>query len=1048
MQIHEYSIKHPVTVLMCVLIILLLGGVSLARLTVALMPDIDVPMAMVSTSYDGVGAEEIESMITKPVESALATVNNIKNITSYSREGVSMVMVEFNYGTDLDFAELRMREKLDALRDNLPDNANSPTVMKLDPNSMAIAQLGITSKNKTMDEVALKYLVEDKIEPRLERLDGVASVTVNGGKTREIKIDVDPQKAAHYGLTLSAIVSKLAKENLNEPGDTVEYAQKNLIVRVLGKFTSLAQIEKIPLAIPSGGTVLLKDVATVSDDFEKVDTYARKNGENNIGVSVRKQTDGNTVNVVKQVKKEIEKIKRDYPNLEVQLIFDQAEYIEKSINNVADNAVTGGLLAIIILFLFLSNIRTALFIGTSIPISIISTFILMYFSGITLNTISLAGLSLGVGMMVDNSIVVLENIHRHHKEGHNILEAARLGAGEVGGAVLASTLTTVVVFLPVIFTEGMIGQVFKELSLTVSFSLMASLVVSFTLIPLLCSKYLKIEEIQHRYWGGALVHRLLTGWSEGLEKVLALYRPALKWVLEHRKITIWITVGFFFFSLCLIPLVGIEFQPESDQGRFRVSIELPQGALLDDTDVITRKVEKFIQQIPELDKFSTTVGSSGGMRSASNESNSATLNVTLKQLSERKRRTSAVVDELRRKITSIAGAEIRVKEITSSMGGGGGNTSTPVEVKIHGYDMEVLKQLAGKVKTIIATVDGVREPETSLEEGKPEARILVDRDKAADYGIGVSEVASLMSTAIDGTKATTYEVGGDDYYVRVQYPEASRKTYEQLCNLYVITSGGVQVPLRNIAQISLAEGPVRIDRENQERYVTVSSQIFGRKVGAITSDIRTKLAKFKLPDGYTISYGGDQENINEAFSNLFMALLMSVALVYMIMACQFESLLQPFIIMFSVPVAYSGSILALVLTGQALGITSFIGVIMLAGIVVNNAIVLVDYTNILKGRGMSTREALIKAGPTRLKPILMTTLTTILGLVPMALGFGDSGETMQPMATVVIGALTTSTILTLVIVPVVYSLFDDWHLKRSRKKAGRNLQTEEGFARS
>jgi HAE1 family hydrophobic/amphiphilic exporter-1 len=1040
MQIHEFSIKHPVTVLMLILIVLLLGGVSLARLSVALMPNIDIPVIMVSTSYDGVGAEEIESMVTKRVESAISTVNGIKNISSRSMEGTSRVVVEFNYGTDLDFAELRMREKLDAIRKSLPDDCNSPTVMKLDPNSMAVAQLGITSKNNVMDEVALKELVEDKLEPRLERLDGVASVSVSGGKTREIKINVDPQKAAHYGLTLDKIVNKLAAENLNEPGDTVKYARKNLIVRVLGKFTSLAQIEKIPLSIPTGGTILLKDVAAVSDDFEKVDKYARKNGQNNIGVSIRKQTDGNTVNVVNQVKKEMLRIGRDYPYLEVALLFDQADYIEKSINNVADNAITGGLLAIIILFLFLSNIRTALFIGTSIPISIISTFVLMYFSGITLNTISLAGLSLGVGMMVDNSIVVLENIHRHRKEGHNMLEAARLGAGEVGGAVLASTLTTIVVFLPVIFTQGMIAQIFKELSLTVCFSLFASLIVSFTVIPLLCSKYLKIEEMQHRYWGGALVHRLLTAWSAGLEKVLSLYRPALRWVLGHRKTTILVAAAFFIFSLCLIPLVGIEFQPQSDQGRFRVSIKLPQGALLDDTDAVARKVETFIRQIPELDKFSTTVGSSGRMRS-SNESNSATLNVTLKSLSERKRRTAVIVDELRRKVSSIAGAEIRVKEITSSMGGGGGNTGTPVEIEIHGGDLQVLKQLANQAKTIIATVKGVREPETSFEKGNPEAQIQVDRDKAADYGIGVLEVASLLATAIDGTKATTYEVGGDDYNVRVQYQETARQTYEQLSNLYVITGRGLQTPLQNIAKISLAEGPVEIERENQERYVTVSSQIFDRKVGAITSDIRAKLAALKLPNGYSISYGGDQKNINESFSNLLMALLMSVALVYMIMACQFESLLQPFIIMFSVPVAYSGSILALVLTGQALGVTSFIGVIMLAGIVVNNAIVLIDYANILKGRGMSTREALLQAGPTRLKPILMTTLTTILGLVPMALGFGESGETMQPMAVVVIGGLTTSTLLTLMIVPVVYSLFDDWHQKRARKKAEYNLAT-------
>ncbi|MGD9154146.1 MAG: efflux RND transporter permease subunit [Bacillota bacterium] len=1040
MQIHELSIKHPVTVLMCVLIVLVLGGVSLSRLSIALMPDIDFPMAMVTTGYEGVGSEEMESMITKPVESVLSTVNNIKTITSASSEGYSRVMVEFNYGTDLDFAALKMREKLDAIRDNLPDDADSPTVMQMDPNTMPVVHLGITGKNNTLDDVGLKDLVEDKLEPRLERLDGVASVTVSGGKTREIRIEVDPQRAAHYGLTLKTISAKLRAENLNEPGGTVEYAQKNLLVRALGKFESLAQIEKIPLSIPAGGTVFLKDVATVTDSFKKVTTYARMNGANSIGVSVRKQSGGNTVQVVNQVKKELAKIQRDYPHLEIKVVFDQAQFIEKSINNVSNNAITGGLLAVIILILFLHNFRTALFIGTSIPISIIATFVLMYFTGITLNTVSLAGLALGVGMLVDNSIVVLENIHRHRQEGHSMWEAARLGAGEVGGAVLASTLTTMVVFLPIIFTEGITAQIFRELSLTVTFSLLASLVVSFTLIPMLCSKYLKVEDPRQRYWGGALGNWIIHGWINGLEKLLVLYRAVLQWALGHRKTTI-LTAGIIFIgSLCLIPLVGIEFSPDSDQGRFRVSIELPQGALLADTDSITRRVEAIIQQIPELEKFFVTVGGSGRMRSGS-ETNAASLNVTLRSVAERARKTAVIVDEVRRKVAAIAGAEIRVREITSSMGGGGGgNTRTPVEIKIRGADLTVLKQLAEQVKKIIATVDGVREPDTSVAEATPEARVLVDRDRAAEYGIGIAEVASLLTTAIQGTVATTYEVGGDDYNVRVEYPEAARQTYEQLCNIYVITSGGAQVPLQNIAKINLDEGPIEIDREDQERYVTVTTQIFGRDVGSITKDVRAELAQFNLPDGYTISYGGDAKNINEAFSNLTLALLLGVLLVYMIMASQFESLLQPFIIMFSVPLAYCGSIFALVLTGRALGMTSFIGVIMLAGIVVNNAIVLVDYVNTLKERGLASRAAILQAGPIRLKPILMTSLTTILGLLPLALGLGESGETMAPMATVVIGGLATSTILTLVIVPVIYSLLDDWHDRRARKKANRKAQ--------
>jgi HAE1 family hydrophobic/amphiphilic exporter-1 len=1043
MQIHELSIKHPVTVLMCVLIVLVLGGVSLSRLAVALMPDIDIPMAMVSTTYAGVGSEEIESMITKPVESVLSTVNNIKTITSQSSEGTSRVRIEFNYGTDLDFAALKMREKLDAIRDSLPDDASSPTVMQVDPDAMPVVQLGISIKNNTLDDVALKDLVEDKLQPRLERLDGVASVSVSGGKTREIKIDVDPQKAAYYGLTLSAIKNKLKAENLNEPGGTVEYAHKNLLVRALGKFESLVQIEKIPLAIPAGGTVFLKDVATVSDAFAKVNTYARMNGVDSIGVSVRKESGGNTVRVVNLVKKEMVKIQRDYPNLEIKVVFDQADFIQKSINNVSNNAITGGLLAVIILILFLHNIRTALFIGTSIPISIIATFVLMYFTGITLNTVSLAGLALGVGMLVDNSIVVLENIHRHRQEGHGMLDAARLGAGEVGGAVLASTLTTMVVFLPIVFTEGVSAQIFKELSLTVTFSLLASLVTSFTLIPMLCSRYLKMEDPRHRYWGGALGNGIIHGWINGLDKLLVFYRSVLQWAVGHRKTTILAAGLVFMGSLCLIPLIGIEFSPDSDQGRFTVSIELPEGALLRETDAITRRVETIIQQIPELEKFFVTVGSSGRMRSkSSSETNAASLNVTLKSVSKRTRKTAVIVDEVRRQVASIAGAKIQIREITSSMGrGGGGGNRNPVELKIHGADLTVLKQLAEQVKKTIATVKGVREPDTSIEEGMPEARVLVDRDKAADYGIGVAEVASLLTTAIQGSVATTYEVGGDDYDVRVEYPEAARQTYEQLSNIYVITSGGRQIPLQNIATINLGEGPVEINREDQERYVTVTSQIFSRDVGSITKDIRAQLTQLHLPDGYTITYGGDAKDINEAFSNLFLALILSVMLVYMIMASQFESLLQPFIIMFSVPLAYCGSIFALALTGRSLGLTSFIGVIMLAGIVVNNAIVLVDYINTLKRRGLASRAAILQAGPIRLKPILMTSLTTILGLLPLALGLGESGETMAPMATVVIGGLATSTILTLVVVPVIYSLFDDWHNRRADKKAGRKAKS-------
>jgi HAE1 family hydrophobic/amphiphilic exporter-1 len=1037
MKLHEFSIKHPITILMCTLVVLLLGAVSVLKQSVALMPNIDVPVAVVITTYDGAGSEEMENMVTKKIESVMATVENVKKITSESWEGSSMVLVEFNNGTDLNFASLQMREKIDEVKSDLPKAAKAPSVFKFDPNTMPVAYLGITSKNGALDEVSLKTLVKEKIKPRLERLAGVASVKVTGGKNRVIKVEADPQQTAAYGVSLNTIISTLTSENLTQPGGTVAYGEKDLLVRSMGEVKSIPQLEKMPIPLPSGGTVYLRELALVSDSFTKVQTYSRMNGEASIGVSVQKQSKGNTLKVVNAVKKELGMIRREYPDLETRIAFDQGKYIEDSIANVTHNAVSGGILAILVLVLFLNNFRTALFIGTSIPISIIATFIMMYFTGINLNTISLGGLALGVGMLVDNAVVVLENIHRHRHEGYSLLDAAKLGAGEVGGAVLASTLTTVVVFLPIVFTGGMTAQIFKELALTVTFSLLASFIVAFTLIPLLCSRYLKIDEEIRHLWGGRFITAALHWWSKLLEKVLGVYHPALKWVLCHRKITVIIAVGVFIFSLCLLPLIGIEFYPKSDQGQFSVMIELPQGSALGRTDLITRKVEELIFKIPELKEVFVNVGSSvSAEEDSTGESHIANINVTLKPLKERNRKTAAIVDELRQRVKLIPGADIKVTETTSDFDGG---SSAPVVIKIHGDDIRVIENLSKKVAAIIIEVDGIRDVKSSIAERRPEARIIVDRDKAADYGLGISEVASFIQNSIQGGKTSKYKIGGEEYDIMVEYPEAARQNYEQLKDQYIISNTGLQVPLSAIAEVQLGQGPVKITRERQQRYVTVSAQIFGRSVGKITNDISQKLSRLKLPDGYTIDYGGEEEEIQESFSSLGLALVLAVILVYAVMACQYESLLQPFIIMFSLPLAYSGAIFGLVLTRRSLGVTALIGVIMLAGIVVNNAIVLVDYVNTLKKGGMNTRTAILKAGPTRLKPILMTSLTTILGLVPLALGIGEGGESQAPMATVVIGGLLTSAFLTLVIVPVIYSLFDDWHEKRALKKTDRNI---------
>jgi len=1030
MKIHEIAIKRPVATLMCVLVVLVLGFVSLTNLSVDLMPDIDFPIAIVMTTYQGVGPQEMESMVTSTIENAIATVSNVKTIQSQTSEGSSIVIAEFNSGTDMDFATLEMREKIDIVKRYMPDGVDTPMVLKMDPSMIPVAYLGITGGS---DEAGLKSFIEDKIKPRFERLDGIASVNVTGGKTREIKVEVRPDKLSGYGVSMNAIISALQSENLNQPGGSVEYGDKSLLVRSTGEFKNIDQIKNIPIMLSTGNVIYIRDVADVKDGFKTVDSYVRMNGKNSIGLVIQKQTGSNTVKVVNSIKKEIGRMHSEYPDVSINLIFDQGEYIESSLSNVTNNAVVGALLAMLILFVFLKNFRTTFIIATAIPISIIGTFVLIYFSGITLNLVSMGGLALGVGMLVDNAIVVLENIFRFRQEGHSRLEAAKLGTQEVASAVIASTLTTVGVFLPIVFVQGIAAQIFKEMALTVSFSLLASLVVALTLIPMLASKFLKMAK-PHEATRFKVLNRIFDRWDGIFKAVDNFYRKVLVWVLKHRKTTVISVVSIFIASMLLIPLVGAEFFPTMDQGQFTVDIELAQGALLDNTDQVTVQVERLLMDVPELERMFVSVGGGGeGGFGQGSSSNTASISATLKPLAKRTRSTAQVVDELREKVELIPGADIKITEVSSMMGGGSGGGS-PILIKIKGPEFDKLEEISKEVEDIVKKVEGTRQVTSSISEGRPEAQIYVDRDKASYYGLGSAQVASAIRTAVDGSVATTYKVDGDEIDVRVQFPENERKTFEQLKSIKIAAPTGSEVPLSDIAEIRIEQGPVTITREGQERYVNVSSQVFGRDIGSISRDIQKGLKGLSLPSNYSIEFGGQQQEMVEAFSSLAMALLLAVVLVYMIMAAQFESLLHPFVIMFSVPLAYTGSALGLVITGRALSVPAFIGVIMLAGIVVNNAIVLVDYINTLRKSGLERNAAIIKAGPTRLRPILMTTLTTILGLIPLALGIGEGAEAEAPLATVVIGGLTTSTILTLVIIPVVYTIFDDIAAKAKRRR--------------
>lgn len=1048
MKLHEISIQRPVAVLMCIMIVLVLGGVSFSRVPVDLMPSIDLPIAIVSTSYSGVGPQEIESIVTKSIENAIATVNNIKTIQSQSSEGSSVVIAEFNSGTDMDFATLQMREKIDLIKRYLPDEVDTPMVMKIDPAMLPIVSLGITNGK---DEVELKKFIEDRIKPRLESLDGVASISVTGGKTSEIKVDIDPEKLSGYGLSFSTIVGVLQSENMNLPGGTVEYGDKKLLVRSTGEFSSVEAIKNVPIAMPQGNIIYIQDIADVKDTLKEQSTYTRMNRENSVGISVQKQTTANTVKVVNLVKAEIEKIKKENPDININLVFDQGKYVEQSINNVTGNAIIGGILAILILFIFLRNVRTTLIIGIAIPVSVISTFVLMFLSKTTLNLISMGGLALGVGMMVDNSIVVLENIFRHRQQGESRFHAAVKGAKEVGGAIFASTLTTVVVFVPIIFTEGMAAEIFKEMALTVTFSLLASLAVALTIVPMLSSKMLAVAKDEKKKKN--ILDTIFDAWGRFFNGLDNFYRKSLQAVLKHRKVTAFVVLIIFIASIAAVPLIGIEFIPATDQGQFTVNIKLPEGTLLSETDKVTGEVEKVIADIPEIEKMFVTVGGSGSMVvSTSSDSHTSSISATLVPKGQRKRNTGAVVEEIRNKVSQIPGADIKVSELSMSMGGGSGSSSAmagsmgfggaPISVEISGYDFEQLKAIAFEVEQKIKEVKGTRQIESSISKGRPEAQIYVDKDRASQYGINTMQVASTVRTALQGQVATRYRLKGDEIDVRVQLPENERKTYEQLKDIKITAPNGAVLTMGEIANINLEEGPVSIARKNQIRYVTVTSDLFKRDVGSATNEIKEKLKDISLPEGYSITFGGQNKQIQDSFSALGLALLLSLLLIYMVMAAQFESLLQPFIIMFSVPLAFSGAAIGLALTGRTFNVASFIGVIMLAGIVVNNAILLIDYINQLRQDGMERNEAVIKAGPTRLRPILMTTLTTVLGMIPLALGIGEGAEIQAPLATVVIFGLTMSTMLTLLIVPVVYTLFDDLH-SRFKKQ---NVKTIKAIA--
>ena len=1022
LNLSSLAVKRPVTIIMMVLVVVLLGTISLNRLPIDLFPEIQLPIAVVVTSYTEAGPQEVENLVTKRIEGAIATVGNIDTVNSITSQGSSIIIAQFNVGTDMDFASLEMREKIDMVKGFLPEDASEPMVLKIDPNIMPILQISLSTGG---DLAELQSLAEDTLSQRFERIEGIASVSIGGSFIKEIEIVLDRDSLSGYGLSIGQLAQIIGASNMNLSGGTVDKGTQKLSVRVVGEFSTVDEIRDMPITLATGEVIKLGDIAVVKMVAKDISTVSRTNGKDSINISIQKQSGKNTVQAANLVNKEIESIKRDYPSIDIDVVMDNSTMIKDSINNVAKNAVIGSILAIVILYIFLKNIRTTLIIGVSIPISLIASFTLLYVNGITLNMMTLGGLALAVGMLVDSAIVVLENIYRFKAEGYSGYEAAIKGASEVGMAITASTLTTIAVFVPIVFVEGLIGTIFKDFALTVTLSLGASLLVSLTLIPVLSSKILTTD---HGTGGIKQKKGKLQPVYDVLDNIFAkmenAYKRLLAVGLERRKTVIIASVAIFVISMTSLFGVATEFIPAMDEGTMSIDISMPLGTKIEKMDKLARVIEEKLATIDEIDVMFTNLGTGSIdiLMGGSLSSGSGTISVRLVKLKHRKKSTAEIAEEIRTLVRDIPGAEISVRE-TSSMEMMG--FTVPVSVSIKGDELEVLEKISDDFKQIIGSVEGTREVETSLNEAVPEIEVLINKEIAATYGLTTAQIASTVRGAATGVTVTRYKDGGKEIDVVIK---ASGDITDNLSNfeqLGITTPTGINIPLRQVADLSVVRGPVQISREQQERVVTVTGQITDRDLGSVTADVAKKLQEYEMPGGYSYNIGGEREEMVEAFEQLYLALALAIVLIYMVMAAQFESLVYPFIIMFTVPLAFSGGALALFITRKALGVTALIGVIILAGIVVNNGIVLVDYINVLRKEGKERLEAVTTAGPIRLRPILMTTLTTILGLVPLALGIGEGSELQAPMAIVVIGGLTLSTILTLVFVPVLYTVFDD-----------------------
>lgn len=1019
MKITKTSIKRPTLVVVLFTILLGLGFFSYTRLNYELLPDMSVPVLTISTVYPGAAPYEVENSVTREIEDAVGTLEGLDRVTSMSMESVSIITVELTQGTDVDQPLQEAQRKINAMINDLPDDAEQPSLGKFDLNDLPIMQLGVTA---AMPGTELYDLVKNKIQPQLAKIKGVAQVDIQGGQPREIRINIDGHRLETYGLSILQVSQAVARANMDFPTGKIQNQESQTLVRLAGKYTSLDQIRDLVVNTrPDGSVIRLGDIAEVQDTEQEAEILTRVNGESAIGLSIRKQGDANAVKVSEEAKIAMAEIEEEYAGekLQFSIARDSSEFTLEAANSVLHDLGFAVILVALVMLIFLHSLRNAVIVMVAVPVSIISTFTAMMIMGFSLNLMTLLALSLVVGILVDDAIVVIENIYRHMEMGKNKFQAAYDGIREIGVTVVSITLVIVAVFVPLAMTGGLVGNILRQFSLTVAISTLLSLLVAFTLIPLLASRFSKVSHLNPKSVMGRIIG--------GFERVIGSFETgmtnALKWSFNHKIIVLALTVILFFGSFTLVGygFIGSEFVSSGDRGEFTMEVELPRQTPIRQTNLLTQEVEKFMKTYPEVARVSTTVGQTTGRMTVTSTPYVSELHVQLVPLDQRAVSTQIFSRQLQIDLQeTIPGAKF--KAIPASIVGS--STQAPIQIVLSGTELDSVMAVAEKVKGLVAGVAGTTEVESNVEGGNPEIQVEVDRDKMASLGLTLDMVGATMRTAFNGVQNTKFRDGENEYDINIRLDEFDRQNATDIANLTLMNNTGQQVRLDQFASIQESSGPTQLNRRDKVPTVTVSAQVLGRPVGTVGEEIGNELKSMDFPSGVTYSMGGDLENQAEAFGGLLLALVTSLALVYLIMVALYNSYIYPLVVMFSLPLAVIGALLALALSQSTLSIFSILGMIMLIGLVAKNAILVVDFTNQLKEAGLKVKDALLRATQVRIRPILMTTLAMVIGMMPIALATGAGAEWKNGLAWVLIGGLTSSMFLTLIVVPVVYYIFD------------------------